>query len=123
MVLCEICGEQSAEVKARIESSVLLVCNNCANLGQIIAKIEQPKAPLTSPPQQKYEEPEETLAENYAAKIRAARDSAKMTQEEFAAKLNINLAVLKAAEAGKRLDLQTAKKIERALKIKLTEAF
>ena len=122
MVLCEICGEKPDEVKARIESSVLQVCSHCASLGQVISKVEQPKPQPVLLAKQTFAEAEEVLTEDYAVKIRAARNLAKMTQEEFATKLNVNLAVLKAAESGKRLDLQTAKKIERALKIKLVEA-
>ena len=120
MVLCEICGEKPAEVKARIESSVLQVCSHCAGLGRVICKVEQPKPKPVLLAKDTFAE--EVLTEDYAVKIRAARNLAKMTQEEFATKLNVNLAVLKAAESGKRLDLQTAKKIERALKIKLVEA-
>lgn len=118
MVLCEVCGERTAEVKARIESSVLQVCGQCATLGNAIARLETPvKHPRALPA--RAEETEEVLVEDYARKIRAARESSNLNQEEFALKLNISLAVLKAAESNKRLDLQTAKRMEKALGIKL----
>jgi ribosome-binding protein aMBF1 (putative translation factor) len=44
-----------------------------------------------------------------------------LTQDEFALKLSVNSAVLKAAESGRRLDMPTARRIEKALKIKLIE--
>ncbi|MEM2874081.1 MAG: multiprotein-bridging factor 1 family protein [Candidatus Nanoarchaeia archaeon] len=121
MIICELCGEKPAKVKVKIETSLLRVCDSCASLGNVIAKIiPTPKSPKL--PVAKEIEVEESLVEDYASRLREARLKAQMTQEEFAAKLNVNLAVLKAAEAGKRLDLQTAKKIEKVLKLKLVES-
>jgi uncharacterized protein (TIGR00270 family) len=120
MVSCNVCGERPAEVKARIESSVLLVCGQCASLGSVIARLgAQVKSQKFFAAPAKEQEVGEELVEDYALKIRAARESANLTQEEFALKLNVGLAVLKAAESNKRLDLQTAKRIEKALGIKL----
>jgi uncharacterized protein (TIGR00270 family) len=123
MVWCEVCGERAAEVKAKIESSILKVCSRCATLGNVIAKIpfqedaQAKKVQLLEPT-----EITETIVEDYAKRIRTARESANLTQKEFALKLNVSLAVLKAAESGKRLDLQTAKKIEKVLGIKLVSS-
>jgi uncharacterized protein (TIGR00270 family) len=118
MVSCDACGERPAEVKARIDSSVLRVCLQCASLGNTIARLESPIKSQKALPT-KAEEAEESLADDYAMKIRAARESINLTQEELALKLNVSLAVLKAAESNKRLDLQTARRMEKALGIKL----
>jgi uncharacterized protein (TIGR00270 family) len=119
MVSCEVCGERPAEVKARIENSVLSVCNSCAASGSIIAKMQPPI--VHRAPQIAEQVTEEILVENYAQKIRDARSVAGLTQDEFALKLSVNSAVLKAAESGRRLDMPTARRIEKALKIKLIE--
>ena len=118
MVSCDVCGERPAMVKARIDSSVLQVCMQCASLGNTIARLDLPvKSQKVLPVAA--EEAEESLVDDYAMRIRIARESANLTQEEFALKLNVSLAVLKAAESNKRLDLQTAKRIEKAIGIKL----
>ncbi len=119
MVSCDVCGERPAMVKARIDSSVLQVCMQCASLGNTIARLDLPVKSQKVLPVMEAEEAEESLADDYAMRIRIARESANLTQEEFALKLNVSLAVLKAAESNKRLDLQTAKRIEKALGIKL----
>ncbi|MEK6807692.1 MAG: helix-turn-helix domain-containing protein, partial [Nanoarchaeota archaeon] len=64
---------------------------------------------------------EELVVENFGKLISQARQKAGMKQEELASKMNEKIAVIHAAEQGKRLDLALARKFEKALGIRLTE--
>jgi len=121
MPSCEICGNGPAEIKIKINNTILSVCQLCAKYGTIIEdnKTKSQKAILK--PVQQQESAEEVLVDNFGKIIERARLEKGLNQKEFAAQLNIPLNVLKLAEAGKRLDLITAKKIEKALKVKLIE--
>ncbi len=124
MRMCEVCGENPAKAKVKINSTILFVCESCAQFGVLI---EMPKVQTqSSQPSFKIvehlENQQESLVPNYAQLIKQARSAAGLNQEEFAAKLSIPLNVLKLAEAGKRLEIPFAKKIEKVLKIKLVES-
>ncbi|MGB9675228.1 MAG: helix-turn-helix domain-containing protein [Candidatus Nanoarchaeia archaeon] len=124
MRMCEVCGENPAKAKVKINSTILSVCESCAQFGVLI---EMPKVQTqSSQPSFKIvehlENQQESLVPNYAQLIKQARSAAGLNQEEFAAKLSIPLNVLKLAEAGKRLEIPFAKKIEKVLKIKLVES-
>lgn len=121
MPSCEICGNGPAEIKIKINNTILSVCQLCAKYGTIIED-NKTKSQKAIPKQvQQQESAEEMLLDNFGKIIERARLEKGLNQKEFAAQLNIPLNVLKLAEAGKRLDLITAKKIEKALKVKLIE--
>jgi len=121
MPSCEICGNGPAEIKIKINNTILSVCQLCAKYGTIIED-NKTKSQKAIPKQvQQQESAEEVLVDNFGKIIERARLEKGLNQKEFAAQLNIPLNVLKLAEAGKRLDLITAKKIEKALKVKLIE--
>ncbi len=115
---CEVCGSAPAAVKASIDGVVLGVCNSCSSAGKII---EQPKA--IAQPTFAYSMPEsaESVVGNFGKIISGARQQAGLRQEELATHLNERLAAVQAAENGKRLNLNTARKFEKFLKIKLIE--
>jgi len=121
MPSCEICGNGPAEIKIKINNTILSVCQLCAKYGTIIED-NKTKSQKAIPKQvQQQESAEEMLLDNFGKIIERARLEKGLNQKEFAAQLNIPLNVLKLAEAGRRLDLITAKKIEKALKVKLIE--
>ncbi len=116
---CELCGLKiKSRISARIGGVLLEVCPECAKSGTII---EQPKQPAIKPVQPIGPEAEEVLVLDFAQIIRQAREKAGLKQEELAAKLNEKLSVIYAAESGKRLELNLAKKIEKLFGVKLTE--
>jgi len=121
MPSCEICGNGPAEIKIKINNTILSVCQLCAKYGTIIEDDKTKSQKAIPKPVQQQESAEEVLVDNFGKIIERARLEKGLNQKEFAAQLNIPLNVLKLAEAGKRLDLITAKKIEKALKVKLIE--
>ena len=118
---CEICGSAKATVKASFDSVVLNVCEGCSSAGKIIA---QPKPMLARQPVFHYAAPEsgETVAPEFGKIISKARQQLGLKQDELALQVKEKLPVIQAAEQGKRLDLNLAKKLEKFLKIKLIEA-
>lgn len=116
---CELCGKKSDLVKARIDSVLLNVCSECAKSGKII---ETPKPRVIVPAQQARIEPEEIVVPDFAQKIRQARQSKGLKQEELAKLLNERLSVVSAVESGRRTpDLKLAKKLEKFFGISLIE--
>ncbi len=115
---CELCGAKTkSRAGARINGVFLEVCLECAKSGTAVEAYK----PAPVKPVQFKVEPEEVLVMDYALAIRQAREKANLKQEELAVKLNEKLSVIQAAESGKRLDLNLAKKIEKLFGIKLTE--
>ena len=104
---CEICGRQVSDnpKKAKIEGSVMIVCDECAKLGKI------QKAP-----------PKEELVEDFNVKIRKARESKNLSREELGQKIYEKVSVINRIESGKMIpDIRLTKKLENALNITLIE--
>ena len=119
MVDCEICGQSSATVKVKIDSTILSTCVECAKAGKIIEDYKAPaqKVPMVSRPLS-----EEFVVPEFATIISQARQKTGLKQEELATKMNERLSTISAVESGKREpDLKLAKKLERFLGIKLVE--
>lgn len=120
---CDMCGKAEQLVNALIEGVEMKVCRNCASFGKIL------QAPRAFSPQnyfsrQKSQEPQiiEQIVEEYALKIKQAREKRKLNQEEFAKMLNEKESVLHNIEAGKQKpSMELAKKLEKVLGIILIE--
>jgi putative transcription factor len=129
MGTCEMCGNETTLVKARIEGAVLDVCEECARFGEIIARPR--KVDLTPLPKQqqlpqvpKRKEIIEQIMPDYAEKIKKAREKLGLTQEEFSKKLNERWSVMQKMESGEmKPSIEQARKLEKALKIELVEQF
>jgi len=112
-----MCGKEASLVLATLERVDLDVCQNCAKFGTVkklpavaVATISKPASP----------EPEYILVENYSSLLRAAREKSSLTQEDFAKFLNEKESLIHKWEAGAlKLDVDTARKIERALGLRL----
>ena len=126
---CEVCGQANASVKARIDSVVLQVCQSCSSAGKVleapVAKKEKVSMIAQMIPQIENEKrtphSEELVVEDFGKIISKARQQLGWKQEELANKMNEKIAVIHAAEQGKRLDLALARRFEKALGIRLTE--
>ncbi|MBW3004231.1 multiprotein bridging factor aMBF1 [Candidatus Woesearchaeota archaeon] len=123
---CEMCGKQAELYTATIEGINLKVCERCAGHGKIIAKAKPKIIPrkIKRAAIQKPVETElvEAVLEDFAKRIRDARTKAGMTQKEFAKKINEKESLLHKMETGSFIpSIPTAKKLEKVLKIKLTE--
>lgn len=120
---CEMCGNNDSSVSAEIEGVVLRVCSQCAQFGKVLQKSSQRFASQRHI-QQKAPVPEiiETVMDDYAVKIKQAREKRSMNQEEFARFLNERESTMQKIETGKQKPyIALAKKLEKFLTIKLVE--
>lgn len=109
---CELCGRSAQLVRAEIEGTVLSVCDSCAGLG----RTAEVKADVPDKPRQHLIE-ESSINPGFAKIIKNARD--KMTLEELGKKIGEKASVLDRVEKGMRPTDALARKLEKALKIKL----
>ncbi len=116
---CELCGRFGKLVEIEIEGSTLLVCERCAAFGE---KPKQTGLKSAQKPAVSEREIVEEVVENYGERIRKAREAKGMTQEELAAKLQIRASLLAKIEREEMMpEIPLARKLERALGIKLVE--
>ena len=122
---CEMCGAETSLFKALIEGTELKVCSNCAKFGKIKGKVRQPETSKKAKKEIKEEEePEviETIVPGYSGRVKKARESAGLKQEELAKKLNEKESIIHKIETGHyEPDIALAKKLERFFKIALVE--
>jgi len=121
-----MCGSgKEALVRAEIEGSLLVVCPACARFGKVLGRVRQPEPPKAKPTAavvQAKPEAQEAVVPQYAQLIRNAREKSGLTQKDFAKKVNEKESILAKFETGKmEPPLETARKLEKILKIKLVE--
>ncbi len=137
---CEVCGRKihAEPMRAIIEGAKLTVCMECSKHGKVIysdvtgvgAK-QTPVQPnptksnihipviMRKPPVAQVQISQEVV-EDYATKIRAAREKLCFSHEDLGKKINEKASLLRHIETGKMApNNQLANKLERALKIKL----
>ncbi len=129
MVNCEICGKDTALLKAVIEGVEVEVCRDCARFGIIRQKPVSSRAERydgRAAGRQGFQRPSEpilTIARDYAVRIKRRREHLGLTQAELAKKLAERESVISGLESGTmEPGIDLAQKIERALSIKLIEA-
>jgi len=120
-----MCGKETELFVAAIEGTELKVCQSCAKFGKIKARIRPAEAPKKKKQvEAEEEEPEiiQTISSDYALKVKNARESLRLKQEELAKKINEKESVIHKVETGHyEPNIALAKKLERFLKIKLVE--
>jgi putative transcription factor len=135
---CEICGAQISGKPHHIiiDRAEMDVCDRCKSFG----KEAERRAPVTStrrgvPPSNTlgsipikrsrrdlFDKMKDQLVEDYADKIKNAREAKHLTQEELAGKMLEKVNILRKVERGELVpDEDLIKKLERALDVKLTE--
>jgi putative transcription factor len=131
---CEVCGRKihSEPVRANIEGATLTVCIECSKHGKIVLHQEeelgQPSPTksyvhipliMKKPPVAQVQITTE-LVDDYANKIRVAREKLALSHEDLGKKINEKASLLRHVESGKMApNNQLAGKLERALKITL----
>jgi len=136
-MLCELCGADVPRTKTVVvEGTVLAVCPNCARFGTevgappvrrsatppvIADRLEARRRRMT--PKDVYTGTEqEDLAEDYAARIRGARERHGWKQVELAARINERATVIAKVESGAMIPNEDlTRRLERALDIQLKE--
>lgn len=114
---CELCGAKATK-KAKVEETVLDVCDKCIKFGKEVNKVEY-RVPARKLP--KLEGSEQVMVKDFHKVLRKAREKRKLTQEELAKKLNEKLSVIKRIEDGWHPSNKLAQKLERFFNVKIRE--
>ncbi|MBS3051393.1 MAG: TIGR00270 family protein [Candidatus Aenigmarchaeota archaeon] len=111
---CELCGRSNAGAKAEVEGTLLNVCESCARLGRRIDPIgfgvseKRPKNVSVS-----------SMNPEFASVIINARKKSGLSLEGLGKRISEKASVLERVEKGMRPTDSLARKLEKALKIKL----
>ena len=139
---CDLCGRDGQLYQAKIEGTVMTVCDTCKEHGEIVKRIptaqdlkhearrERQREQVRTPgldvavrrPQASTGEVLLLVRPDYGPVIKQARESLGLKQEELAKHLRIKESQLQKYETGgKKPDLETARLLEKALRITLVE--
>jgi len=126
---CDLCGRESKLVDAIIEGSLVSVCNLCIKYGKIITlektHIKEEKfVKVKLKSIQKDNETIEIIVQDYAEKIKNARENLNLKQIELARLIAERESTIHNIESGHlKPSIETTKKLEQFLKIKLIEEY
>lgn len=112
---CELCGRPAAG-KARVEGTVISVCNSCSRFGEAVREqraVSMPGRPKMKPPEDVY------FVDNFPAAVRKRREELSLTRQELAGELKEKVSVVERIEGGSRPEKAVAEKLERVLGIRL----
>lgn len=124
---CELCGAQIGDkgITVSYEGSIITVCNSCYN------KIKKHAAIINNTPkkikdkniqkkQQKLDNVELEIVDDYYKIIKNAREMLGMNQQELAQKLKVSENIIKRFESGRlKPTISQAKQLEKILNVKL----
>jgi putative transcription factor len=131
---CDLCGREGQLYQAKIEGTVMTVCDSCKGYGELIRRLptakekeqaargkalrkEEAAANISSAPKG---EVLLLVRPDYARVVKAARERLGLKQEEMAKRLRIRESQLHTYETGSRApDIETARRLEKELKVKL----
>ena len=114
---CELCGAKASK-KAKVEGTVLDVCENCVKYGKEVKEVEY-KRPVKKI--LRLDGEDQVMVKDFHKLIRHSREKRKLTQEDLAKKLNEKLSLIKRVEDGWHPSNKTIDKIEKFFNIKIRE--
>lgn len=121
MARCDLCGTEDQLMKAIIEGAKVNVCKNCASFGKVL---EKPQPVFKEKPKENKIEQVEMLVPGFNKIIRQKREALGLSQKDFAAKISEKESFLHKMETGELSpSIETAKKLERILNIRLVESY
>ena len=120
---CELCGKKSELFRAKIERTIVDVCEKCSKFGEIIERvIKEEENKIVK--KKIREEIIEEIRKGYVAIIKNAREKLGLKQEELARKINEKESLIHKLENELvEPSLKLAEKLEKFLKIKLIEIY
>ena len=124
---CDVCGKKEASFIIQVEGAKMAACRGCAYHGKIVISLEEdaPRKEFRAHEGRgvpKSMQLEEDLVDDYGKIVRKARESRNLTIEEFAKQINEMASYLdKIENQSTRPPIETAKKLEKALKVKILE--
>ncbi|MBU4502480.1 MAG: TIGR00270 family protein [Nanoarchaeota archaeon] len=128
-MMCEMCGQEKLHLyKAIVEGSLLSVCDKCKNFGNVISvekpKLEEQKKVKKPEPKFVDEEKQEVVVDDFAKKIKEAREKMALTQEQMAKSIAEKESIIHKIESNLMVPpMSLIKKLEQFLRIKLIEEF
>lgn len=124
---CDICGGSPIRAQILLEGAKLLACGRCMRSGKILHMFREdagegePLRPVSRKPPASAGTDEE-IVENWGAIIRKARQKRGLTIDQLASQVMEKANYMHAIESGRIMPtLDTAKKLEKELKITLIE--
>lgn len=118
---CDICGKPEIFGVVEIERAKLCVCRSCAYGKKILQYLDAEEGVMPTHTSQKPQEIEE-IVENYGQIVRKAREKLSLPVEVLAEKIKENKRYIERIEREEvRPTLETARKLEKELGIKLIE--
>ena len=126
---CDMCGSEEKLYKTNIEGTILNVCKTCSKFGTVIAQVKEEVMKRKEKKVKEIEkEPEEEIIElvvnDFADRIRKAREKQGLKQEDFAKKIKEKESIVHKMETGEfKPSLDMVKKLEKLLKIRLVEKY
>ncbi len=119
MAQCEICGKETSLVNAIVEGTTLSVCTNCARFGNVLQPVRSYGKPKGFGGQFTEQETEE-IVEDYALRVKDAREKRNMKQEDVARAIAEKESVIHKIESGHmEPSFAIAKKLEHFFGIRL----
>ena len=128
-----MCGAETKLFKAVIEDVEMNVCRDCSRFGKVIGEVreekKEEKKKVGKAGKIKADAGPETellqvIVEDFAEKIKNAREKLGLKQKDFAKKINEKESLIHKIETGSfKPNMSLARKIERFLKIKLVEQY
>lgn len=134
---CDLCGKEGQLYQAKVEGSVMTICDSCKSYASDVirrvpsAKEKEVASKLKAKQQEEYSSSPSLAPKgeilllvrpDYAKVIKAAREKSGLKQEDMAKKLKVKESQLHKYESGSHMpDLETARLLEKELKIKLVQ--
>lgn len=123
---CEICGKEieGEPLKVRVEGAIMYTCRNCARFGVRVGPLHETVQRMRKSGYKQRswlgKEEEKEIIEDYYKVIKIARERLGLTQAQLGRAINEKTSVITRLESrGLVPDNALAKKLERALKIRL----
>jgi len=112
---CELCGKEARLVKAKVEGTVVSVCEDCSGMGHRVH--ESKPVPMREKPKLSIDQT--IINPDFANIVKNARESKNLKREDLAKQINEKVSVIERIERSSRPTDSTAKKLEKALGIHL----
>jgi len=125
---CDMCGKEVENSKlfyAKVEGTMLKICDRCVKFGKIIKRVEREQVQVKQQARfipKPEEEIEDMIVEDYAQIIKLAREKKGIKQEDFAKQISEKESLIHKIETGHmEPSIKLANKIEHFLGVRIVE--
>ncbi|MBD3210065.1 TIGR00270 family protein [Candidatus Micrarchaeota archaeon] len=119
---CDICGRTPVRAQILLEGAKLLACARCMKSGKIIHRFDEGEQAKEAPPPPSPMAASEEVVEDYAKRIREARQKAKIPIAVVAERISEKESYLHGIETSRLTPtIEVARKLEKELGITLIE--